>query len=515
MSEKDVKGDLSIALQKHLEKRIINGLELREIWDLKREAANPSGSNLLKQRFINILYDDRRLLREKFEKKLDLDKAFSNPRFMERIAEVAVERIRCWPEAPLLRIRPEALSGVEAKRMLQGLNFGIIYGAESILFQDTILAYQTDEACSRLGESKINVLGVHYDWLTDDGRALRSMLVDSSWRVMEVEFEEPVRLSIIQVLHLPSVGEKEIHRKITNLFESLKIPQVNPYGSSQRADDKFLTHRLWSGIDDEIKSPLYALIPRGKSLEEALDLLLSFARKVGEARGRRRVNVFVQPNTGTEGRQVERFTIDTLMEHIEGSGDVANHLATILKGDDALLREERGNVIFKRPSEPSTSFRYISFRVNVAWDGSRFVAESGYAQISEGPSSPVASRSRGGEIISLNEAFKNLYYRDRGGLSRLKPNLNLISMIKRTGEAAAEKLNAELSPEDYLKMVGIDFLLEVEGKDVKPVLLEANPRPAGLTFSVSLNEALNNHPRLMISHAIFNYIRSAYLKIEK
>ena len=64
-------------------------------------------------------------------------------------------------------------------------------------------------------------------------------------------------------------------------------------------------------------------------------------------------------------------------------------------------------------------------------------------------------------------------------------------------------------------MVGIDFLLEVEGKDVKPVLLEANPRPAGLTFSVSLNEALNNHPRLMISHAIFNYIRSAYLKIEK
>ena len=512
MSERDVEGNLSISLQRYLERRIIDDLELREIWALRKEAADPSRSNLLKQRFINILYEDRRLLKERLKQKLELDEAFSNSNFIERIAEVAVERIRCWPEAPFLRIRHKALSDAEAKRTLQGLNFGIIYGAESILLQDTILSYQADEVCSRLGESKINILGVHRDWLTDDGRALRGMLVDDSWRVMEVEFKEPIRLSIIQVLHLPSLGEKEIHKKISNFFESLDIPQVNPYSSSQRADDKFLTHRLWSGGDGEIESPLYTLITRGRNLKEASALLLSFARKISKVRRRRRINVFIQPNTGTEGKYVERFTIDILMKSIKGNSDIEKHLVSILRCDDVLLREERGNVVFKRPFNPPASFRYISFRVNVAWDGSRFVAESGYAQVSESQSSPVASRGRGGEIMSLNEAFRNLYYRDRGGLSRLKPNPSLLSRIKRVIEAAAEKLNVELSPEDYLKMAGIDFLLEIKDKYVKPILLEANPRPSGLAFSVNLRRALNDSSQLMISHAIFNYIRSIQKK---
>ena len=127
MSERDVEGNLSISLQRYLERRIIDDLELREIWALRKEAADPSRSNLLKQRFINILYEDRRLLKERLKQKLELDEAFSNSNFIERIAEVAVERIRCWPEAPFLRIRHKALSDAEAKRTLQGLNFGIIY----------------------------------------------------------------------------------------------------------------------------------------------------------------------------------------------------------------------------------------------------------------------------------------------------------------------------------------------------------------------------------------------------
>jgi len=497
---------VSIALQRYLEERMVKDLTPEDALSLVKDASDPSRSDFLKQLFINILYDDKRLL----ERELgisDLDRAFSNQSFIERVAEVAVERARLWPNAPLLRISYKTLRRNDAAKLLKGLNFGLIYGAETILFQDTVLAYQVDEACSRLNGHKVNVIGVHYNWLTDDGKASRGIIVDNSWRVKEVEFEEPVDLNVIQILHLPSEDERETHKRLSTFFSSRGIPQINPFDSSCRADDKFTTHELWSNLKDNLNSPAYALIKKGKSIKEALRVLARFSREISDSREKKTVEVYVQPNTGTEGRMVNMFTLNLSKEPNEWT-DVTEHLSRILRVDDALVRERRGNVLFKRPSDPRGLFRYISIRINAAWDGSKFVAESGYAQTSRDASIPVASRSRGGDIISLNDAFKNLYYKVHGKYSKLRIQPSFLSKIKKAVEVAAGGLNIGLNKEDYLKMVGIDILLEVDGGDVKPVLLEANPRPAGLASSVSLEKALSMRPKLMISYALFNYIRS-------
>jgi len=211
-------------------------------------------------------------------------------------------------------------------------------------------------------------------------------------------------------------------------------------------------------------------------------------------------DVVVQPNKGTEGYRVETFRIEadntTIVKYIEEQ---------VLPADDAIVRERRGNVKYgKIPLN-------VTFRVNVAWNGLKFVAESGYAQVSKDEKTCPASRGRGGSIVDINEALANLYYLKNGKWSRFIPVDEDVEAMKIAATNAAYALNAGLSGENYLKHMGIDVLLEVEPVgmsvvNVIPVVLEANPRPAGLSHSSEIVGISPKAPQQRISMGLFEFI---------
>ena len=154
--------------------------------------------------------------------------------------------------------------------------------------------------------------------------------------------------------------------------------------SSELADDKARTHALWERYDQEIVSPKYALIPQGSSAEEIAERLRIFAGDIA-----------IQPNKGTEGYNVEKFNTGADLESA-----LLYVREQVLPEDDAMVRERRGNVRYTDGA--SGSFLNVTFRVNVVWNGSEFVAESGYAQTARDENTFPASRGRGGSIVDIN-----------------------------------------------------------------------------------------------------------------
>lgn len=428
--------------------------------------------------------------------------------YLDRVAQVAYERYtaRCIAEdVPTMIIVPDPLTQRQVDELIgHRPNYALVFGAESIYFQDTVHALATDAHCFE----GVNVLGVHMDWLSADGAgAKRAIAMDTYGLVKEFAFHELVPIHITQILHLPLKGERQLHRDLSTRFRDRGIPQINPYAdSSERADDKAHTHALWEQYGRGIVCPKYALIPRGSSPDRITERLRAFVEDAGLS------DVVVQPNKGTEGYRVERF-------HIEGNfSPIVKYIEEqVLPEDDAIVRERRGNIKFGKiplnPSFPKGTFRplNVTFRVNVAWSGSEFVAESGYAQVAKDEETFPASRGRGGAIVDINEALAALHYLKNGKWSRFIPVDEDIKAMKTAAINAAYALNAGLDTENYLKCMGIDILLEVKATgagavDVIPVVLEANPRPAGLSHSSEIVGISHKKPQQRISAELFKFI---------
>lgn len=340
----------------------------------------------------------------------------------------------------------------------------LVFGAQESNFSDVVLSLQADALSAG---AEVSVLGVHEGWLRKE-KVARALVVDDSGEVVLRDFSPPLRPDYVWVLHLPSVGEREVHRSMSYVLKDL--PQINPYPASERADDKAETHRLWDGLP----TPAWKLLERGSKGD-----LESFLRK--------HARVVVLPNHGTEGRDVEHFCA--------GDERIWEHVGHIMSYDDVLLREERGELMFR--DEEGRLLRFC-LRVHVAWDGGRFVAESGFVQVAPSEGSPVASRGRGGRILPTTHVLRNLRF--KGG--RWFPAEEDISLLKEISERAAWALNEGLDEGEMLKFIGLDVVLEVdEGGRLIPVLLEANPRPAGLQHSRSLDD-----DRFLITSALFRYI---------
>lgn len=437
--------------------------------------------------------------------------------YIKRVMEVEEERKRGGKDAPSLKMSPWKMSPSEVKNLLgEKRNMGLIFGAESIYFQDTVQAMHVEEMYSAMSavtgcsSNGVNVLGVHMGWLSSGSRkAMRALLVDETGLVKDVSFEEPLELHVVQILHLPKERERELHRRISVALEKEGIEILNPYASSSRADDKNLTHEFWLRYRGEtmLDFPMHCLIPSSYGMKRVVSRVKCFLRKLKSERGSV-ASIVVQPNKGTEGDKVKSFSMN--LDDIQSAEETHPLVTYVTKfihpEDDAILREERGNVKFSR--KDSAGFRNITLRINTLWNGKNFVAESGYAQVSPSESEFVASRTQGGEIVPLSEALMNMYYYREKKWVRCFSMQQEIDEMRRAAAGALEALNCGLSEGDYLKSAGVDMVLEVwpalsiaqsitrrvglsrgssrekpHAYALLPVLLEINPRPAGLALS--------------------------------
>jgi hypothetical protein len=107
---------------------------------------------------------------------------FSDEDYLQMVTELVWERLRAGDDAPSLRIDPVPLA---INQMKKGINFGLVFGTEAILFQETVQALQVDALRAELEDPrddlKVNVLGVHRDWLSKDRKkAEKALIVDDT-----------------------------------------------------------------------------------------------------------------------------------------------------------------------------------------------------------------------------------------------------------------------------------------------------------------------------------------------
>ena len=424
---------------------------------------------------------------------LDLVRLLRRDAYRTRILDVALERLRIGADAPALRIAPEA------QRCASGdLCFALIYGAETVLFQDTVLALQSDEQAGREAVGRaVTILGVHHTWLDDRMRAWRALVADRPGRVCEVGFRAPQRIDVAEVLHLPREGEIALHRRISAACEDAGIVQVNPYGiAAERADDKAQACAIWRRM--HVETPAARRVARGGGHRE----VVTTARAL--LGGRAATRLVVQPGHGTEGRLVEAACVNAGdAAFMRGRHPLVVHAAEcILPHDDLLIREARGNVRFVVGQER----RHIAFRMNVAWNGTRFVAESGFAQVAPDAATFAASRGRGGQIVTLDEAFRALCCKSDSGWRRFFPTAYDLAAIQEAAICAAVALNTGIPEAAFLKHMGVDIVLEVNLACLTSVVLEANARPAGLASSHEMPHSLSEHLRPKVTAEIFHFI---------
>ncbi len=352
----------------------------------------------------------------------------------------------------------------------------LVFGAEAETFSDVLLALQVD---AWMSGAEVAVLGVRDDWLEGE-KIGKALVVHPEGGIGVRDFRPPLKPDVAWVLHLPVVGERDLHRSLSSAL--LGSFQVNPYPASERADDKAWTHKLWDGLP----TPAWTLIPKGLPAPEVRLRVEDFFRE--------RSRVVVLPNRGTEGRDVELFRA--------GDEGLWEHIDRILRYDDVLLREERGLLRFRGPEG---GFRRFALRVHVAWDGRDFRAESGFAQVASSQDAFPASRSRGGEIRPIADVLRNLYFREGDRWNRCVPTEDDIGRIREISVRAAEALNRGLEEGEKLCFLGLDLVCDLApDRGLMPVLLEANPRPAGLQHARPLELREGD---LSVTSALFHYLR--------
>jgi hypothetical protein len=205
---------------------------------------------------------------------------------------------------------------------------------------------------------------------------------------------------------------------------------------------------------------------------------------------------------GTEGDGVALFKATACRE-------IARYIKDRIGPDsEALIREERGNVRFLPETEKEKGGRRIALRINVAWNGRNFVAESGYAQVARDEDHFVASRGRGGALVPLSTALAHLYRATDDGWVRVTPSEDDLARIRQTAVYAAQALNEGNCESEYIKLLGIDLLVEVDEAGRFTLLaLEANPRPAGLAQSWELPRTLREAVEPKVTFGLFDFIR--------
>ncbi|MGR8935490.1 MAG: hypothetical protein ACU837_14025 [Gammaproteobacteria bacterium] len=375
--------------------------------------------------------------------------------YRRRLIDLALEAVISEPLAPELCVKFASSSAQEISAALPGhWNHAVIFTAPLCftheLYPLAVDAYAHDT--ERFGHPRTNVVAAHSDWLNGDGQLKRILFPDfDSERFVETDLDTPLRPDSVQFLCLGR-DERQKHAALSQQFA---CRQFNPASAAEAADDKAAVLAAWAAMG--LNVPAWRRIAPG-DLATALQFLERFAE------------IVVKPGCGTEGKQVAFFR----RADAQAEAALQEHLQHCWAQGDAIALQRRDGICFRDPL--SGSKQTLALRLNIAYDGERYCLESAYAQVGRDEQSPAAC-GRGGGIVSVNAALSCLVYRQAHGAPALLFDSEDWRRIRAHAECAAGLFKG-------LMLMGLDVILDHDSDaKIVPVLLEANPRPAGLSHS--------------------------------
>lgn len=301
----------------------------------------------------------------------------------------------------------------------------------------------------------VQVMGVHESWLA--GGAIRRAILfsEESLGLIEADLHDPVMPRTAQALALNLAEEQACHARIEQALAD--IPLLNPSAGARRLDDKAETAAIWQRAG--LPTPAFLLLDEPTDAREALE---HFAVEHGPA-------LVVKPADGTEGRGVELVDFS-----IMGGRERAFRTLADINPSRVIVAVQHGSLRYAGPDGPVR----CTVRLNVCWDGAHAWTESGYAQVATAPTG-IASAGRGGRLVTLTELWTHLCHPDGTPYTPTSGNWR---RLLDAAIAGVEALGCDLGAE-MPALIGIDVLLDEDDDVLKPILLEANPRPAGLSHS--------------------------------
>jgi hypothetical protein len=377
-----------------------------------------------------------------------VEEALRDDVYAERILDLVVCDLASEPMAPevCLEVAPRAALPEDGSHHVHAV---IFHHAPLVLHELYPLVADACVSDARRGGPRVRVVGVHGDWI-HEGRARRAVFYDGERdRFEEAPLLDALAFDSAQFLAL---GERQTQRH--RCWEAaLACPVLNTAAAAAAADDKDLVRRTWA--DEGLPVPPGILLAAGE-------------RAAAQAWLEEHGAVVVKPLDRTEGDHVL-----CLSREAEGAARRLDaHLSACWEWGPALLEHRCDGVGWRDPD--TDRVHSLVLRLHVAYDGHRHVAESGYALVGADDCGP-ATRAGGGRTLPLRSALESLVQRQDG--TPLDGGSLRLDDVRRLVERAAAALPGPLG------LAGIDVVLDLEEGCIRPVLLELNPRPAGLAHA--------------------------------
>jgi len=379
-------------------------------------------------------------------------KHLERPELQARIIELAIDALLSERLAPEVMLEPECRA--LPKTPVHALVFSAFTHCTHELYPLLVDALSAG----------VQAVGAHESWIAE-GRLRRAIILDAEEdRLRETDLVPPGRVATAQALALDLTREAESHQHIEQTLPGARFS--NPYAGARFLDDKVWTAATWAnaGLNVPAFLTFTAGTPDAEMRAALADWLCTHDPKL-----------VVKPADGTEGRGVALIDF----AQAEGRSNCFVRLNRLIGRGPALVMEERGQLRYASPRGPVR----FAFRLNVCWDGEQAWAESGCAQAAGSPEG-IASAGQGGRVTPLHKVWRHLQRSD--GLP-YAPDAGGWETVMQSAEAGAAALARALGP-SMPRLIGIDLLLDLdEARCLVPVLLEANPRPAGMSHACFVN----------------------------
>lgn len=292
---------------------------------------------------------------------------------------------------------------------------------------------------------------VHDTWLTSDNRVRRAIRYDvEADRLVEGDVAETARSERALLLLGPVDNERAWHQQLDESLRTSGIDVLNPYRTALLADDKWGTYDRWRAAD--VVTPETWLVT-GATIATAEESIRHIRNLVDR--------VVVKPRYGTAARSVT-VTAD--------ADEALDAVRNIVRHDDAILQPFRNGLRWTGKAE--TAYPAV-LRINVACDAHGTIrAESGYVHVAPFAERYVASVAHFGRGRSI--------CRDSLEVDG-KPMTEIETLVF---ESVAEKAVRALNDGSVSCLVGVDIIAERDATGaIRPYVIDANPRPAGLPHS--------------------------------